>query len=50
MKTFERIILIISVLTLIAAITVLVIQWKKDSDLWRSIKRAIVDKEILKLN
>ncbi len=50
MKAFERFVLIISVVSLIAAIAILIIQWKKDSDIWRSIKNAIAEKELLKLN
>ena len=50
MKAFERFVLILSLITLLATIAVLVLQWKKDSDIWRSIKRAIEEKEILKLN
>lgn len=50
MKIFERFLLVVSIISLIAAIAILVIQWKKDSDIWRSIKTAIAEKELLKLN
>lgn len=50
MRAFERFVLVLSLITLTATIAVLVLQWKKDSDVWKSIKRAIDEREILKLN
>lgn len=49
MKTFERILLIFSLLALTATIVFVVIQWKKDSDLWRSLKLAVAKSELLNL-
>ena len=49
MKRFERFFFIISVLCMIAAVAIVVIQWKKDSDVWRSLKRAAIEKELFKL-
>lgn len=49
MKTFERILLVFSLLALITAVLFVVIQWKKDSDLWRSLKLAVAKSELLNL-
>ena len=48
-KRFERFFFTISVLCMIAAVAIVVIQWKKDSDVWRSLKRAAIEKELFKL-
>ena len=38
MKTLGKLIMIVSIITLLASIAILIIEWKKDSDLWHSVK------------
>lgn len=38
MKTLGKLIMIISIIALLTSIAILIIEWKKDSDLWQSLK------------
>lgn len=49
MKFWQKFLVLIAVITLISTIAILIIEWKKDSALWRSIKKAIAEKDLLRL-
>lgn len=42
MKTLGKIIMIVSIIALLISITMLIIEWKKDSDLWHSVKGTVL--------
>ncbi len=49
MKTWEKIMFVFTTLALIGAVAIIVIEWKKDSDVWRSLKKAALERDLLKL-
>ena len=49
MKFFERLLFMTTIITLLCTIAILIIQWRKDSAVWRSIKQAAESRELFKL-
>ncbi len=49
MKTLERILAIVSIIAIVAVIVTLVIQWRKDGDLWRALKSKFSHKKMMNL-
>ncbi|MBQ2966947.1 MAG: hypothetical protein IJE10_02340 [Clostridia bacterium] len=49
MKVLERILAVVSILAIIAVIITLVFQWKKDGEIWRTIKTMLPQKKIVDL-